>query len=212
MEKMSIHRALAEIKSYDDRISRAIRHQTYVIANKKSNDKIKGKSLEEVKRDIQKNYDRVESLISNKKKLKAAVVLSNATTKVTIDGVEYTVAEAIERKNMIYLEESLLNQLTSQYNTETLKVDNMNNELPEKLESYLQAILGEKDKRSADDIKMHTKAFNDRNMYELIDPFDIKGKIDKLYDEITKFKTEVDYKLSESNSTTFIEVDLTKID
>ena len=48
-EKMTVHKALAELKIVDDRIVSAIDGGTYCVANKHSNDKIKGVSLEEYK-------------------------------------------------------------------------------------------------------------------------------------------------------------------
>ena len=205
--QMSIHRGLAEVKTYDNRIVRATQ-QLFVTANKKSNEKIKGVLIDDIKKTIQGNFDSVKALIENKKVIKAAIVLSNATTTIEVGGNTYTVAEAIERKNMIALEENLLNQLVGQLKNANSTVENENAKLPEKLETYLQSILGEKDKRTVEDIESHTKAFYSRNEYELVDPCGIQKHIDRLYDEITKFKTEVDYKLSESNSLTMIEVDL----
>jgi len=205
-QTMSIHRALAELKSYDDRITRST-EQNFVIANKKSNDKIAGKTIEECKQQIKGGFASYYALTENQRRIKAAVVLSNAITKVKIGGIEYTVAEAIERKAKLHHDESFLMKLKQQFNTQNKKVEDENATLPEKLESYLQSILGEKDKRTVEDISAHTKAFEDRNKYELIDPSDIAKQIEKLEESITGFKTEVDYVLSESNATTFIDVE-----
>jgi predicted ATP-grasp superfamily ATP-dependent carboligase len=205
-QTMSIHRALAELKSYDDRITRST-EQNFVIANKKSNDKIAGKTIEECKQQIKGGFASYYALTENQRRIKAAVVLSNAITKVKIGGIEYTVAEAIERKAKLHHDESFLMKLKQQFNTQNKKVEDENATLPEKLESYFQSILGEKDKRTVEDISAHTKAFEDRNKYELIDPSDIAKQIEKLEESITGFKTEVDYVLSESNATTFIDVE-----
>jgi uncharacterized membrane protein YgaE (UPF0421/DUF939 family) len=204
---MSIHRALAELKTYDDRIKRAIAND-FVIANKRSNDKIRGKSIDEVKSQIQGSFDSFFALTENQRRIKSAIVLSNANTRVKIGGTEYTVAEAIERKAKIVHDEALLLALKNQFNSQNEKVEKENTELPQKLETYLQAILGEKDKRTVEDIESHTKAFENRNKFELIDPCDIAKQIEKLEQAVTAFKTEVDYVLSESNATTFVEIDL----
>jgi len=204
---MSIHRALGELKTYDDRISRAT-EQDFVLANKKSNDKIKGKTIEETKQQIKGGFASFYALTENQRRIKAAVVLSNAATKVQIGGKEYTVAEAIERKAKIHHEETFLLILKRQFKTQNEIVEDENDLLPSKLESYLQSILGEKDKRTPDDIASHTKAFEERNKYELLDPSDISTQIKQLEEQVTNFKTEVDYILSESNATTFVEVEL----
>lgn len=207
MEKMSIHRALAEIKTYNKRISSAI-EQTFIVANKKSNTKIKGMTIEEYKSKIQSNIDTIKALIENRKILKAAVTMSNAKTIVDIAGKSYTVAEAIDRKNMISTDRYFVDSMKRQYLRENNIVEEENKKLPDLLEKYLQSILGEKDKRTVEDIELHTKAFYSRNEYELIDPMNIKNYIDKYEKELDEFETNVDYILSESNATTFIEVDL----
>ena len=65
---MSIHRALAEIKTYNKRIASAV-EQTFIIANKKSNEKIEGMTIEEYKSKIQSNIDSAKALIENRKRM-----------------------------------------------------------------------------------------------------------------------------------------------
>lgn len=207
VEKMSIHRALAELKNYNKRINSAI-FQNFIVANKKSNKKISGIDIDDFKNLIQSNFDTAKALIENKKKLKSAIVLSNANTTVEIAGITYTIAEAIERKNLLIHEKEFINSLKDQYSRAVSLVNNKNDNLPDALERYLSTILGEKDKRNVEDIELHTKAFYAREEYELIDPMNIKEYIDKLEKDINDFETNVDYILSESNATTFIEVDL----
>lgn len=45
-----------------------------------------------------------------------------------------------------------------------------------------------------------------RNEFEIIDPLNVKQQIEKLSNRIEEFESEVDAVLSESNATTFIEV------
>lgn len=205
--KMSIHRALGELKTYNDRISNAI-NSTFVVSNKKSNEKINGKTIREVESAIQGNFDSVKTLIENKKRIKAAVVASNATEKVTIAGKEYAKADAIERKSAIALEESFLRKLKMQFTAERQKVENENNQLQTKLENYLQSVLGDKASRSAAEVEEHTNAFMSKNTMELIDPAGVETYIKTLENDILDFKNEVDYVLSESNATTIVEVEL----
>ena len=207
VQKMSIHRALSELKVYDDRIQKAI-NKTFVVANKRSNDKIQGKTIEETKALIKGNFDSYYALTENQRRIKSAVVLSNASTKVKIGGVEYTVAEAIERKAKIYHDESFIRTLKNRFFAENDRVNNENEMLPQKTESYLESVLGGKDKRTVDEVEAHTKLFVDKNRFELIDPCDIVKQIDELETRVEDFKSEVDYVLSESNATTFIEVNL----
>jgi hypothetical protein len=204
---MSIHRALGELKTYDNRIKNAICSQ-FVIANKKSNEKIGGKTVKEFTNAMKGNFNSVTSLIENKKRIKQAIVISNAETNVSISNVTYKVAEAIERKNLIRLEEEFLAQLKTQYKKERDKVENENNALQNKLEDYLKSVLGEKNNRTPEDVAKYTEDFEKRHKYDLIDPANIENYIKQLDKEIIDFKTEVDYVLSESNANTKISVDL----
>lgn len=208
MEKnMSIHQALSEVKTYDDRIARGI-SASFVIANRKNNAKIGSETIEEIKNKMRGNLDSVKALIENKKIIKSAIVKSNNSTTVVIGGKSYSVAEAIERKNMTLLEDSFLRSITDQYNRMKGQVDKNNDALPEKLENYLKSTLADKTKADSAVVDALTKQFNDNNEYELIDPNKLCDLIDTMYKEISDFKTEVDYKLSESNATTIIAVNL----
>lgn len=203
---MSVHRALGELKTYDDKIKKAAKER-FVIVNKKSNDKIGSKNLGEYREELKGNLQRIKDLVENRKRLKSVIVMSNASTTVTISGQEYTVAEAIERKNFIFEEEKILEELKSQYNKAMQTIERENNLLPNKLENYLSSILGDKTQRKIEEVQEYTKAFENKHKYELVDPNSISDYIRELEENIVKFKTEVDYILSESNATTFVEVD-----
>ena len=205
-QTMSVHRALAELKTYEDRIQKAMQ-ASFVVANQKNNDKIQGKTIDEINSIIQGNFDSYFALVENQRRIKAAVVASNAVTKVKIAGEEYTVAEAIERKAKLKYDERFLLTLKAQFTEQNNRVDRANNELPAKLETYLQQILGPKDKRTAEEITQHTELYEKKYKWELVDPCDIMNKIKELEERILTFKTEVDYVLSESNALTQIEVE-----
>ena len=98
-ETMVVHRALAELKTMDSRIEKAIRNTVYVLAVKHSAEKINGVKVGDFKDNMKSSYQKVTDLMARRDAMKRAVVLSNATTKVKIGGVNYTVAEAIEIKN-----------------------------------------------------------------------------------------------------------------
>lgn len=205
--KMSIHRALPEKKTYDARILNATA-VSFIISNKASNKKIGSKTIAEATSAIESNFKSVTALMENKKRIAAVIVSSNATTEVSIGGMTYKIAEAIERKQLIKLEENLLSTLKRQYTDAKAKADYENNLLPGKLEEYLKSILGgDKAQRSAEEVALHTTDFMAKNTYDLIDPLKLEDEIKKLEKDILDFKTNVDYVLSESNATTFVEVE-----
>ena len=206
LKKLTIHRALTELKMLNHRIEAATNEVSVVLPNRKSNEKINGIDVKEYEKQMQASYDKVTSLIQYRNRIKALVVESNAKTKVIIGSDEMTVAEAIERKQSIGYEKQLLERIQQQYRTAIKTVAKENDALPAKLETYLVNILGNKEKQSAEEVKLHTETFMKRNEYEFVDPMNAKKMIETLSSRIEEFESEVDAVLSESNATTFIEV------
>lgn len=208
-EKMTVHKALAELKTLDDRINSEITGSVFVRANRHSNTKIFGKVIPDFMADTESSYQSVKALINRRNAMKRAVVLSNAITKVEIGGVEYTVAEAIEMNNhgMENLVE-LRNCLREQYSSVKRMVESENGDkLVKACENYIQATFGTKEKINNPDIEMAQKVYMTNNTYDIVTGLDIEKVIKELTDGIDAFKAEVDSALSVSNALTVIEFD-----
>ena len=208
-EKMTVHKALAELKTLNDRINTAIMGSVFVRANRHNNTKIFGKTIEEFKADSASSLMSATALIDRRNAMKRAVVLSNAVTKVEIGGVEYTVAEAIEMNNhgMENLVE-LRNCLREQYSSVKRMVESENGDkLVKACENYIQATFGTKEKVNNPDIETAQKVYMTNNAYDIVTGFDIEKVIKELTDRIDAFKAEVDSALSVSNALTVIEFD-----
>lgn len=209
VEKMTIHKALAELKIIDDRIVKAIDDGTFCITNKHSNEKIKGVLVTDYEKIIQGYYNKASDLINRRNAIKRAVVLSNAVTKVRIADVEYTVAEAIEMKNHgMEFYELLLNKLQKQYGKAQLDLEKQNgDDLEKRAEQYVIGIYGSKEgKTNTDDYEKTKKDFLTANRFDFIDPIKVLEKINLLEDKIAKFTAEIDAALSCSNAVTEIEI------
>lgn len=85
-KKISVHQALAEVKTYEDRIYTGISAK-FVVANKKSNKNPNGMTIAQLNDKMKGALDSVKALIENKKRIKAAINQSNAVTRITIGGV-----------------------------------------------------------------------------------------------------------------------------
>ena len=202
---MSVHRGLSELKLYANKIA-SLNSGSFVVANKQSNKTIGGRSIEDVNNLIKGNFDSMAALIENRKRIKDAIVKSNAMTNVSVDGKVMTVAEAIERKASIEFERNFLRILQNQFLQQNNIVEQQNLQLPTKIETFLQSTLGEK--RDVATVKDLTKTFEDNNKFVLIDPNHIQDYIQALDNSINEFASQVDYTLSESNATTFFDVEL----
>lgn len=209
-ETMTVHKALAELKLLDSRIEKAIAEGVYCVANKHSNDKIGGVPLDEYIKIMQGGYDKATDLINRRKAIKRAVVLSNAVTKVSIAGDEYTVAEAIEMKNHgVEFEKLLMNTMNIQYRNAQMQIKQENGkDLEQRAEQYVTAIYGQKEgKTNTADIEKVKKDFIESNTYVLVDPLHVLDKIEDLEKKINDFMAEVDSALSVSNALTEITIE-----
>ncbi len=208
-ETMTVHKALSELKIIGNRIEDAINESVFVRANKHSNEKINGVSIQEFSNQIKSGWKKVDDLIRRRNAIKKAVDLSNAITKVKIGNDEMTVAEAIAMKNSgIIYKQQLLAVLKNQY-INAVKITEKENgeELQQKAENYVIGLFGNKEgKTNNDEIEKTKQQFIKSNTYELIDPISIKDKIDVLEKEIYEFTTEVDSELSTSNAITEITI------
>ena len=209
-ETMTIHRGLAELKIIDERINKAIRETAFVTVNKHSNAKIDGLAIDEAKEIIKSNYDRINSLINRKNAIKRSVVLSNARTEVTINGVVYTIAEAIDMKNHGIESKSTLKTTleTQNKNAKGLLLRENGQGLSDRAEAYVTGLYGGKDTKSDPKvIDQMKKDFIESNSYDLIDPIGIEKVLIALDEEISTFRAEVDATLSESNAITQITIE-----
>lgn len=208
-EKMTIHKALAELKVLDDRILKVINSTEYCVAKRHSQEKINGYTVDEWSADVDSTYQKAVDLIERRNAIKRAVVLSNAVTKVTINGTEYTVAEAIEMKNHgIEFDVALMNKLSRDLsNAESLIQLQNNEELDRKADVFITSMYGSKEgKTNNEEIKKSREDFIKASSYELINPLNVKEIISSLEEIISKFTSEIDSTLSVSNAITEIEI------
>lgn len=208
MRKISITEALNELKLYDSKITKAITNATFCGAAKKSADKVGVVNKENFNERAKASYQSCTDLIANRNALKSAIVKSNAVTEVEIDNTIMTVAEAIERKNSIGYDETLLNEMKRQYANVTATVDKENKKVDSKVDDLLTTLVGkESDKKlSKEDQEAVEKPYREKNEFEFVDPLGLYEKIQTLEADIDGFKSNVDTALVLSNATTFIEV------
>jgi hypothetical protein len=213
-EQMTVHKALAELKVIDSRINNAIRSGTFVVANKHSNDKIHGVTINEFKNSMKSDFQKVSDLIARRNAIKKAVVASNAVTKVKVGDTEYTVATAIEMKNHgMEFKNTFKKCLESQYAVAKNELDkNSGDPLEKRAENYVLSVIQAqpKDSKMAVDseaMKNLRAQYIKDNTYDIIDPIGVKDAIEQLDNEISSFITEVDAALSVSNALTVLDIE-----
>ena len=205
---MLVTQALNELKTLDSRIMRAINSATFVTSAKICEKNVTSNmSKEDFNKNTKADLQSIDDLINRRKNIKAAIVLSNAVTMVTVANVEMTRAAAIERKTSIEYERSLLRQMKNQYLTAQQKVNAKNTEMEAAIERLVATAFGKDSKTNikSDDYSAIADPYKEKNEWGLVDPIDILSQITKREEEIDVFINEVDSALQISNCTTYVE-------
>lgn len=209
-EKMNVHQALAELKMLDKRIEKAIQTPDWVVNNKHSNTKIDGVPVGEWCAEIKAKHQKVLDLIARRDAIKRAVVNSNAVTKVLIAGVEYTVAEAIDKKNHGTAFLSMYaRRLTHDYTQAKMYADRDNGtRLEERADVFVKSLIGNTDtKGMTEEIKARREDFIAAQTVDIVDPIGALKEVERLEEGVNTFLTNVDAALSVSNAVTEITVE-----
>lgn len=205
--RMTIHRALAELKLIDDKVAKNLKAMFVVGINQKDK-KINGYlTSEEFANGAKSVYDSTADLIKRKGALKAAIVAINGVTKIKIGEREMTIADAITEKTNIVLKKGLLAALQTSFNAATAELNKRNDQVEKNVQLILEASFGKENvKPGSDDVENIRKPYITQNEWHLCDPLKAEEKIKALEAEIAEFEMEVDAKLSEINAITFIEI------
>lgn len=199
----TITEALQECKLLTKRINKEIETTTFISAKRNED-----KHWEQCQ-DAPSIYQSIIDLINRRTKIKNAIILSNATTQVEIDGKYYTVAEVIAQKEYISEKENLLETLKRQYAHVQDEISRYQVNRQNKIDSLITTTFGrDSSKSNIEDIKNITEVYQKQYNIELIDPLNLKDKISLLETEINNFTNTCDFKLSYINAITKISIPL----
>lgn len=208
-EKISITRALRELKLLDDRINKTIQETPFLDVfqgRRKDFAMMSKKTVSEFDEMVKSKYQSIKDLIDRRKKIKQAIMVSNAKTDVKIAGETYLVIEAIEKKQSIKYEKQLLQSLKQDREHVKKEVDKNTSTLNQQIETMINNSLGSDKKVDKDTYSQIANPVLEANEVKILDPIKIDREIEKLEKQIDDFEAEVDFVLSESNSKTEIEI------
>jgi hypothetical protein len=210
--KMTIHEALSRIKTTEKRIGTAACAQ-FVTANRHNNTKIDGKDISAKVEEFKAAKQSFEALIRNYRTLKSAVAMSNAATTIVVGEKTYTIVEAIEEKHFAVDRLNYLRMIRRSYEQAVATANANNAKVPDGAERFVASLnMSEKNGNSKEDIKKTMDTYIVDNTWELVDPNNVGEWLKEMENEITEFTSNIDFKLSESNATTVIDVDLVSED
>jgi hypothetical protein len=162
------------------------------------------KSREEHGQQARAALQRVDALITRRRVIKRAIVLSNAATMVSVAGQEMTVAEAIEMKSFIAYSESVLNTMTVAHNRTRNEYKIAQARVKERLDKLAMEVLGKN--AASEKYQSLADSFLAREGVELLDPINLAEDIERRQAFVEEFKSTCDRVLSISNARTMIEV------
>ena len=217
-DKMLVTQALDErdllVKKIKDKISKA----SFVDTIKPNEEKVLESrvSREEFAKDAESGYQQIIDLIDRFQKIDAAIVASNAVTKINTSYGEFTVAGAISLRSRLRgagsydgdadFESALQNKMAHELSRRLEVVETKNKQLQGTAESMRLSILG-KDTKVKDEKPLEVvEAYVRENTTELVDPLDVQKKIASLQEKRDTLLTELDTQIKVSNATTFIEI------
>ncbi len=217
-EKMLVTQALDErdllVKKISDKIAKA----SFVDTMKPNEEKVfvKRISKDEYAKEAASAYQQIMDLIDRFQKLDAAIVESNAKTQVTTTYGTFTVAGAISLRSrlrgmgayegMADFEGILQEKMKCEYHDRVRFCDTKNSQLQATAENMRLSILG-KDTKVKDEKPLGVvDAYVKENTTELVDPLDVKKKLEALEEKRSTLLTELDTQIKVSNATTFIEI------
>ena len=217
-ERMLVTQALDErdllVKKITDKIAKA----SFVDTIKPNEEKVFAKRVtrEDYAKEAEAAYQQIVDLIARFQKIDAAIVASNAQTQITTSYGTFTVAGAISLRGRLRgtgsysadadFEGNLQRKMKSEYNERIRFSEMKNNQLQLTAEEMRMSILG-RDSKTKDDRPLGVvEAYVKENTTELVDPLDIKKKMDALEEKRNILLTELDTQIKVSNATTFIEV------
>ena len=217
-EKMLVTQALDErdllVKKISDKIAKA----RFVDTIKANENKVYEAriSKDEFTKEAERSYQQIQDLIDRYQKINAAIVVSNAQTKVATSYGEFTVAGAISLRSRLRgtgvhdgdaeFELALQERMEVEFQRKLNQAEMKNKQLQTTAESMRLSILG-KDSKVKDEKPLEVvEAYVRENTTEVVDPLDVQKKIEKLREKRDTLLTELDTQIKVSNATTFIEI------
>ncbi len=218
-EKMLVTQALDErdllVKKIADKIAKA----SFVDTIKPNEDKVFAKRIDKdvYAKEAASSYQQIIDLIERYQKIDAAIVASNAKTEITTSYGTFTVAGAISLRSRLRgvgayegeanFEGRLQKKMANEYSERIQFCDRKNSQLQSTAEEMRLSILGKDSKTKDDKPLIVVEAYVKENTTELVDPLDVKKKVEELEEKRNTLLTQLDTQIKVSNATTFIEIE-----
>ena len=217
-ERLLVTQALDErdllVKKINDKIAKA----TFVDTMRNNEDTVNKARVdkETFGRQAESAYRQIRDLITRFQKIDAAIVASNAVTRIQTSYGEFTVAGAISLRgrlrgqgvyeNAADFEGGLLRKMETDFQNQIQAIDTKNRQLQSTAENMRLSILG-KDTKVKDDKPLEVvEAYVRENTTVLVDPLKIEEQIEAMKEKRETLLRELDTQIKVSNATTYVEI------
>lgn len=202
MTKISLARVLVEIKTITEKLS-TFPIVVGVASNKTGLVEGTHDTKEQFEATSQSRFDEWMALKEKLVKLKVARNLANATTMVTVNGVEMTIDQLIARKAMLPIMQTAVTAIIYQMNaaerTITKATADVNTELSKSIGGIGAAV-------DENQVQTLTNLYTKTVGKTVAKGINIKAGLEAMQKEIVDFGAVADYTLSEANATTMVEI------
>lgn len=216
--QLLVTQALDERELLIHKIMDKIKAASFVDMAKHNEEKTAGKRLSrsEYAKQAKRAFQQIMDLVERYQKIDAAIVASNANTRIQTSYGEYTVAGAISLRNRLKaasgyeekgFENSLYDKMQEEYERCMQSIHAKNRHLDDTAENMRLSILGKEARMKETKPLEVVEAYVRENKAELIDPLDIVNKMQQLKERKDKLISELDTQIKVSNATTFIILD-----
>lgn len=169
---------------------------------------VDGKTKEEFAEKVKSDFQSLTDLVKRYESLTRAIIRSNAETKITINGNEMSVAEAIALRQSItnsasYHMALLCDYMRADYDRSAENAAASNEVLQQRVtQMYLNLVGGETEgKREAQTV---VEEYRKANEVCVIDPLGVVELVEQRRTQISEMLTEINTKIKISNATTMI--------
>ena len=203
---MTMLEALNKKKQLEERLNAFPSNNPYVTYISELQLSKRSLKVDEIEATLRSNFMSKQHLIKNIAEIKSKINESNAITKITVAGKEYTIADAIARHRAIETEKKFWAECYKQYNATIMKIEELNYDVadPEKVNRNISTLISGFSKMTTEQIDDLKELYIKENTFKIIDPNNLKNIIEDWKNEIDNFEALLHGAMIESNVKTTI--------
>lgn len=217
-EKLLITQALDERDLLVKKINAKINSASFLDTIKNNEVTVAGARIgkEEFAKQAAAAFQQINDLIARFQKIDAAIVASNATTKIQTSYGEFTIAGAISLRGRLRgtgayrddaeFEGTLLQKMERDFRARIQSVEDKNRKTQAEAEQMRLAILGKEAKTTDEKAMAFVETYVSENTVTLVDPLGIEKMVEEMKEKRDTLLRELDTQIKVSNATTYIEI------